>query len=191
MRSSCHSWPASPAHGGRAEQRAHHQWALRAERHLRRGQRTAEGWWLTRRVRASPLICCGMSPLRCSAKLSWVKTATELMVDLAPPHGPGEPLQRREEAEREMAHRRPALPGRARVRASAKRPPCSTSRCHLIPSLAPSDPRGFPNSHRVVKRRNPWTAAPEKLPSPRRQRLQRRVPGCPGPRRRSPTPGPH
>lgn len=36
----------------------------------------------------SPLICCGTSPLRCSAKLSWVKTATELMVDLAPTHSP-------------------------------------------------------------------------------------------------------
>lgn len=35
-------------------------------------------------MRLSPLICCGTSPLRCSAKLSWVKTATELMVDGAP-----------------------------------------------------------------------------------------------------------
>lgn len=34
--------------------------------------------------RLSPLICCGTSPLRCSAKLSWVKTATELMVDGVP-----------------------------------------------------------------------------------------------------------
>lgn len=39
------------------------------------------------------MICCGTSPLRCSAKLSWVKTATELMVGLVPTHNPGEPLK--------------------------------------------------------------------------------------------------
>ena len=39
------------------------------------------------------MICCGTSPLRCSAKLSWVRTATELMVGLRPPLDPGEPLR--------------------------------------------------------------------------------------------------
>lgn len=39
------------------------------------------------------MICCGTSPLRCSAKLSWVRTATELMVGLRAPLDPGEPLR--------------------------------------------------------------------------------------------------
>lgn len=55
----------------------------------------------------SPLICCGTSPLRCSAKLSWVKTATELMAGLGPTHNPGELLKQEGRSEAESRHSQP------------------------------------------------------------------------------------
>lgn len=38
--------------------------------------------------KVATLICCGTGPLRCSAKLFWVKTAKELMGDPASTHSP-------------------------------------------------------------------------------------------------------
>lgn len=116
------------------------------------------------------MICCGTSPLRCSAKLSWVRTATELMAGLRPPLDPGEPLQGA------RGRCRAAAQGRAQPRAA---PLHQRGRCEGPPRLRlgcpmenrpPAQDGADPGSGRQVQRRDPVrTPAPHGVPEPQPQ----------------------
>lgn len=131
-RTTHHSWPVPPHTQGECKTRCTGQVGpgptsqLQGQRHFYRLEKDLERTLFEKSKRActglSPLICCGTSPLRCSAKLSWVKTATELMVDGAPTHGPGEPLQQGWGEEKVRPSRLPTVHGNVKLSAKVKFP---------------------------------------------------------------------